>query len=251
MRFYEYGKSDLPAVMLIHGGGNSKWMFERQAGLLKENYRVILPELDGHGSANDTVYPSTKGEADKIVDYIEKNCGGSLFVIAGASLGGQIAMEVLARLPHNIKGAFLESCICFPKPALAGMMNHRFMINSMSAMYNWMWMVRWSCKSYGWPVEYAEQLAKEAKALSTESSMNLYRTYLNYIMPDSLMETTAKVQLMVGSKEKGMMRKDIEQAAGKIAHSEVVVLKGYNHCGFSLGEPVKYVEELERFMSVL
>lgn len=29
MKFYEYGDKSSPAIMLIHGGGNSKWMFQR------------------------------------------------------------------------------------------------------------------------------------------------------------------------------------------------------------------------------
>ena len=96
MRFYEYGNKNLPPVMLIHGAGWSYWLYLREARLLQEKYHVILPVLDGHGEESDTPYSSTEKTADKLMDYINQNCGGKLFALCGVSLGAQIAIELLS-----------------------------------------------------------------------------------------------------------------------------------------------------------
>ncbi|MDF2944452.1 MAG: multidrug transporter [Herbinix sp.] len=249
MKFYEYGDRQLPQIMLIHGGGNSSWMFEKQALQLQKDYCVILPVLDGHGEEKSITYSSTQEQANKIIHYIDEMCGGHLFAIGGASLGSQIAMEVLSRRTDFINKAILESGICTAKPRLAKMVCNKWMIKAMSISYNMKWMVRWSCRQYGWPEELLNQFIEDAKALSDESNVNLYHTYLNYNIPKSLSNTKAKVLLLYGSKEKGMMKKDVLEAAKTIPESIVEELVGYNHCGFSLGNPIGYVEKLRSFLN--
>jgi hypothetical protein len=85
--------------------------------------------------------------------------------------------------------------------------------------------------------------------LSFESNKNLYQTYLNYQIPESLTKSKAKVLLLYGSKEKGMMKKDVFEAARVIPGSIVEELKGYNHCGFSLGNPLGYTEKIKSFLT--
>jgi pimeloyl-ACP methyl ester carboxylesterase len=249
MKFYEYGDRQLPTIMLIHGGGNSSWMFEKQALQLQKEYCVILPVLDGHGEEKAITYSSTQEQANKIISYLDEKCGGHLFAIGGASLGAQIAMEVLSRRPDFIDKAILESGICTPKPRLAKMVCNKWMMKAMAISYNMKWMVRWSCRQYGWPEEMLEQFIKDAKALSFESNRNLYQTYLNYQIPESLSETKTKILLLYGSKEKGMMKKDVLEAAKLIPGSIVEELIGYNHCGFSLGNPLGYAEKLKSFLN--
>ena len=49
MKFHEFGDKNLSPILLIHGGGSSWWNYLRQARILSEEYRVILPTLNGHG----------------------------------------------------------------------------------------------------------------------------------------------------------------------------------------------------------
>lgn len=66
MKFHEFGNKNNPAVMLIHGGGNSWWNWLRQARALSKNYFVILPTLDGHGEEYAVPYISTEDSADRL-----------------------------------------------------------------------------------------------------------------------------------------------------------------------------------------
>mgnify|MGYP000376338553 CR=1 FL=1 len=79
MKFHEFGDKNLPSILLIHGGGSSWWNYLRQARILSEEYRVILPNLNGHGEEYQLDYVSTEDSALEILDYIKENCGGKLF----------------------------------------------------------------------------------------------------------------------------------------------------------------------------
>ncbi len=248
MKFYEFGERSKPAVMLIHGGGNSKWMFERQAKLMKDQYRVILPELDGHGNECNVIYESSIVEADKIVDYIRCECEGKLFLIGGASLGAQIAMEVCARPEIMVEHAILESGLYTKRPHLANLIASKWMIKWMMDLYQWEWMIKWSFHQYGWPEELLGDIANDAMKLSFVSNRNLYHTYLNYEMPKRIATINTKVFLLFGSKEKKMIKRDAFLASRLFKHARVIELNGYNHCGFSFSDPEMYVKKIQELI---
>ena len=49
MTVIEYGKQNKNVALLLHGGGLSWWNYRDAAEILSEDFRVVLPVLDGHG----------------------------------------------------------------------------------------------------------------------------------------------------------------------------------------------------------
>ena len=72
MKFHEFGDKNLPPILLIHGGGSSWWNYLRQARILSEKYRVILPTLNGHGEEYQLDYVSTEDSVLEILDYLKE-----------------------------------------------------------------------------------------------------------------------------------------------------------------------------------
>ena len=62
----EYGKSNKDIIILLHGGGLSWWNYEEVSEILKSNYHVILPILDGH-SGSDRDFTSIENNANEII----------------------------------------------------------------------------------------------------------------------------------------------------------------------------------------
>ena len=84
-------------VLLLHGGGLSRWNFRAVAGAMGDGCRVILPALDGHaGSEHD--FTSIEDSAQRLIDRIDREFGGHVAVLGGLSLGAQVAVEMAARL---------------------------------------------------------------------------------------------------------------------------------------------------------
>ena len=48
----ELGEENKKAVILLHGGGLSWWNYTDEIELLKSQFHVIVPILDGHSGSN-------------------------------------------------------------------------------------------------------------------------------------------------------------------------------------------------------
>lgn len=95
--------SDGPVVVLIHGNSSCKEIFSQQlVSELSLRYRMIAFDLPGHGQSSDAPDPmvtySIHGYADATIALLEA-LGIRQAVIIGWSLGGHVALEMLARWP--------------------------------------------------------------------------------------------------------------------------------------------------------
>ena len=110
MRFVEYGKENHEKIVLLHGGGLLWWNYEDVAKSLQNEYHIILPILDGHAES-DKPFTTIEDNAKEIIEFIDTHCGGSVLLIGGLSLGGQILLEVLSKRNDICKYAIIESAL--------------------------------------------------------------------------------------------------------------------------------------------
>ena len=96
MQYVEYGKENHDTILLLHGGGLSWWNYEEAAKSLQKEYHIILPILDGHAES-DRPFTSIENNAMEIIEYIDTHFGGSVLLMGGLSLGGQILLEILSQ----------------------------------------------------------------------------------------------------------------------------------------------------------
>ena len=106
----EYGKSNKDVIILLHGGGLSWWNYEEVSEILKSNYHVILPILDGH-SGSDRDFTSIENNANEIIEYIDNNYNGNVKLIGGLSLGAQILLDILSKRDNICEYAIIESAL--------------------------------------------------------------------------------------------------------------------------------------------
>ncbi len=102
LSYLERDGDDVP-ILLLHGSGFSKEVFAQQFNSKKlANNRLIALDLPGHGQSKDALNPketySYAGFAKEILAFISEkkldNC-----IVAGWSLGGQIALEMTENMP--------------------------------------------------------------------------------------------------------------------------------------------------------
>ncbi len=101
-----------PAIVFIHGTRltGAAWVAQR-AGL-GDTYRVITPDLPGHGTRADEPF-TLAGAADGIATLITEEVGGAA-VVVGLSLGGFVAMDLAARRPELVRGLVLAGASAEP-----------------------------------------------------------------------------------------------------------------------------------------
>ncbi|WP_017240282.1 alpha/beta fold hydrolase [Streptomyces sp. SS] len=106
--FYE-DRGTGPALLLVHGHPFDHTMWQPQIDRFSRTHRVIAPDLRGYGdSPLGAMTESTDlGEfAEDLVELLDQlrieDC-----VLAGLSMGGQIAMELYRRHPERVRGLVL------------------------------------------------------------------------------------------------------------------------------------------------
>jgi pimeloyl-ACP methyl ester carboxylesterase len=83
-------------------------MWLRQVQGLSDAFRVIAPDLPGHGELAHLPFTFAAG-TDALAALIGAEAGGRA-VVVGLSLGGYIAIELAARHPDLVAGLVLSGC---------------------------------------------------------------------------------------------------------------------------------------------
>lgn len=108
------GTSARTPLVLVHGHPFDRTMWAPQLAAFADGRRVIAPDLRGYGASPVTpgTVPLSRHARDieELLDFLEVDA----FVLAGLSMGGQIAMECCARLGDRVRGLVLADT--FPDP---------------------------------------------------------------------------------------------------------------------------------------
>src|SRR5689334_3277657 len=98
------------AIVLIHGHPFDRSMWQPQRPrLVAAGWRIILPDLRGYGASPPTAGKTTLNVfANDIADILDM-LGIERVVLAGLSMGGQIAMEFCRTRPERVRGLILAA----------------------------------------------------------------------------------------------------------------------------------------------
>jgi len=253
MKFHEFGDKNNPHIMLIHGGGNSWWNYLRQARELSSRYYVILPTLDGHGDEYAIPYVSTEATADKLMDYINNNCGGKLFALSGVSLGGQIVIELLSRKPDLVEKAIIDGSVCYPTPNLAKFcilsikLSYKFLFSEKACKRQIALMPKMLLEKMLYPIEMQEFYMQEMPLLPKKTMLSIYHTYMHYQLKESLRDTKAQVMYWYGEKEMKCVKKSAKLFQSYVPNCEIYEAKGYNHGYLALYLPEEWLVLADSF----
>lgn len=102
--FEERGPADAPAVVLLHGSASSHRMWHAQVVALEGEYRLITPDLRGHGRSGApeelAAYTMERYAADvrELLDHL----GLELCALVGCSFGGLVALQFATAWPERV-----------------------------------------------------------------------------------------------------------------------------------------------------
>jgi len=110
-----------PAVVFLHGAGADHVMFEAQAAALAERgRRVVLVDLRGQGQSQPNTTPLTAELFVTDVEALIAALGLERPVLAGHSLGGNIAQELVRRNPEKYAGLIVMDSTWNAGPLTSG-----------------------------------------------------------------------------------------------------------------------------------
>ena len=241
MKVVEVGQENQDVIVLLHGGGLSWWQYQAQMDLLCENYHVVLPILDGH-AGSDADFTSIEDNAKRLLDYIDKTYGGSVFLIAGLSLGGQILLEMLALRKNICQYAIVESAAIIPDKLTAGLVAPLF---SMSfPLIKKKWFAKMQFCYLGIRADLFEHYYGDTVKLSKKNLIAFTKASSLYQVKKNLKNSLARVRIIVGEKETKKMHASARYLHDLLPDSRLEIKAGLANGQYAINQPDLYVKEL-------
>ena len=241
MKVVEVGQENQDVIVLLHGGGLSWWQYQAQMDLLCENYHVVLPILDGH-AGSDADFTSIEDNAKRLLDYIDKTYGGSVFLIAGLSLGGQILLEMLALRKNICQYTIVESAAIIPDKLTAGLVAPLF---SMSfPLIKKKWFAKMQFCYLGIRADLFEHYYGDTVKLSKKNLIAFTKASSLYQVKKNLKNSLARVRIIVGEKETKKMHASARYLHDLLPDSRLEIKAGLAHGQYAINQPDLYVKEL-------
>lgn len=221
-----------PTVLLLHGFTHTGSSWEPVAAALGESYRVLTPDIRGHGAAGD----ATPITLEAVLADLAPLLGSGGVTLVGYSMGGRVALHAALASPDRVKRLVLIGA----SPGLAdpGEREQRRLADEQLADE----IERLSIKDFarGWaetpvlaglPAEargraHADRLrnrpaglARALRGLGTGALPSLW---------DRLRELSMPVLLVAGERDE-KFRQIAEEVAGSVPAAEVLVVPGVGH----------------------
>ncbi len=111
------GPDGAPALLLLHSLGTSLHVWDAQARALAGPFRVIRPDLRGHGLSEVTPGPySIEGMARDVLALLDA-MGVQQLHVAGLSIGGLIAQSIAHQASDRVASLILcDTALAIPPP---------------------------------------------------------------------------------------------------------------------------------------
>ena len=240
----EYGKSNKDTIILLHGAGLSWWNYEEVSELLKDEYHIILPILDGHtGSDND--FTTIEDNADEIIKYIDENYNGKVKLIGGLSLGGQILLDILSKRDDICEYAIIESTLVYPMK-----LTNKLIVSTIKMSYSLIskqWFSKLQFKSLKIKENLFNKYYNDSSKISMSNMIAFLKSNSNYCI-ENLRNIKTKSLVFVGSNERSIMIKSAKKINNELVNSELKILNGYYHGDLSINHAEEYVSKVKKLV---
>ena len=241
MNYVEYGKENSDVMILLHGGGLSWWNYKEAAEILQTDYHVILPILDGH-AGSDQQFTTIEDNASEIIEFINSKFGGSVLLIGGLSLGGQILLEILSQRKDICQYAIVESALVIPSKFTYSMIKPAF--GSCYGLIKYRWFSKLQFKSLRIKPNLFDLYYKDTCAISKCDMIAFLQENSVYSLKEGIEECKATVQIFVGEKENRLMKESAKIIHEKLQNSDIQVLPNMYHGEFSINYADDYVKRI-------
>ena len=104
LNYLDWGNSDAPTLILLHGGRDHARSWDWTARALREDWHVIAPDLRGHGDSSWSPDGSYDIH-DFVYDFAQlvHQLGDEPLTIVAHSMGGAVATHYTATFPETVR----------------------------------------------------------------------------------------------------------------------------------------------------
>ena len=223
-----YGDENASAIVFLHGGGISGWMWNKQVSAFAD-YHCIVPDLPEHGHSIFEQPMTISDSADQIAQLIRIHAKGGKAHVVGHSIGAKIIVELLSRHPDVIDHAVIVSALFVPIPMLKYFCN-RFIYKLTVMMLKNRWILAYQVRQFGFAKGDEQHLADDFRLLTVDHLDHVYgELYKHLKLPDHLQSAKSPSLILAGEKEPLAMRKSVGLIASALPNAKGMLIRGCKH----------------------
>ncbi|MBR5095462.1 MAG: alpha/beta hydrolase [Oscillospiraceae bacterium] len=245
MRYIGSGADGKDTVLLLHGGGLSWWNYRKAAALLQDDFHVVLPILDGH-AGSDRPFTTIRDNAEEILSFIDEHLGGSVQLLGGLSLGGQVALEMLALRGDVCRCALIESAAAIPSKIARALIGPA--ISSSYGLIKNEAFSRLQFRSLRIDPDLFADYYRDTCQISRSDMVAFMEATTGYALDHAIAATSARVHVFAGAKEERVVLRSAELLGKTVPGSAVTILPGLYHGEFSISHPQDYADAVRRIL---
>ena len=243
MNYKEYGNRNSPVVILLHGGGLSWWNYREIAEMLKDEYHIILPILDGH-AGSDRGFTTIEENAREIISFIKSTMNGSVFLIGGLSLGGQILLDVLSQENDICRFAFIESAMVIPSQITNALIRPAFGLSY--PLIKKKWFAKLQFRQLRIKKSLFDDYYRDTCQITKTNMIAFLKANSSYQVKGTLRNCSANIHIYYGQREIAGIRKSAKIIKEMLPKSALIELPNLYHGDFSINHPEAYAEAIRK-----
>ncbi|MDE5741029.1 MAG: alpha/beta hydrolase [Oscillospiraceae bacterium] len=241
----EYGSNNKDVIIMLHGGGLSWWNYAGEKDILAEKYHLVIPILDGH-SDSDKGFTSIEDNADELISLIDSRFNGNVKLICGLSLGGQVLLEMLSKRNGLCSYAIIESALAYPLKLTNQLIGAA--VNMSYSLINKKWFSRLQFRSLKMKNDLFESYYRDTCKIKKSDMIAFMKANSSYKLKAGLSGCKAKVLILVGEKERPVMKKSAITIHEKIPYSSLEILNGCYHGELSINHADEYADKIKKLL---
>ena len=221
--FQEFGPTNAPTIVFLHGGGVGGWMWQPQIEQLAD-YHCLVPDLPEQGQSVNAKPFTMRGSAEQVAEFIRTRAHNGKAHVVGHSEGAQITLALLSIAPECVDHAIISSALVRPIPG-ASLMTPKLIALSyrwfVAPLKNSEWWIRLNMKyAAGIPERYYLSFSQSFKSLTEFGFANVMVENQRFRLPQGLDRVKAPTLIISGKKEYAAMRQSVHDIAAAIPGSQ-------------------------------
>ncbi len=245
MKYQEYGSDQNDTILLLHGGGLSWWNYREVAEILHEEYHIVLPILDGH-AGSDRPFTTIEDNAKEIIAFIDEELSGSVMLIGGLSLGGQILLEMLSKRNNLCSYALVESAAVIPSKLTNMLIGPTF--GCSYGLIKNRFFSKLQFQSLHIKPDLFEDYYRDTCQLKKQDMIAFLKANTYYALKDSIKESSARIHVYVGENENREILCSAESICRMCPSCKLYRMNGLRHGEFSINHADRYANAIRQIV---
>lgn len=236
----EHGPRTGETVLFLHGGNMGGWTWAGIVDAMPDRH-LLTPDLPGYGHRAAMVWPGVAGSADDVARIIRERAVDGRAHVVGLSLGGHVAMHLLARHPDLVR-----SCIVSGVTARGLNRSQERSVRLTVPLWHRRWFWRLQSYAFGIPADARRLFVDCASAPRPETNRLMFDAVRGGAMPDDPIAYSGPFLAVAGERESAAARRGLTALQATLPQAQTWIAPKMHHA-WSAEDPELFSRMVETF----